>query len=115
MKIYVDGSGWNGRKSEYCVVIEDQIIRKLIPEKKTNNEMEYAALLEGFSLAKEGDIVMTDSQLVHGQVCKGWKVNFEHLKPLVEKAKKILAEKKLVLEWIPREENRAGQVLEGKA
>jgi ribonuclease HI len=112
MKIFVDGSGWNGRKSEYCVVMEDRIIRKELAEKKTNNEMEYAALLEAFSLSKEGDTVLTDSQLVQGQVCKEWKVNYEHLKPLVAKAKKLLAEKRLVLEWIPREENRAGQILE---
>lgn len=112
MKIYVDGSGWNGRKSEYCVVIGDRIIRKELPEKKTNNEMEYAALLEAFSLAKESDTILTDSQLVQGQVCKGWKINYEHLKPLAARAKQILAEKKLVLEWIPREENLAGQILE---
>ncbi|MFH1182018.1 MAG: RNase H family protein [Candidatus Woesearchaeota archaeon] len=112
MKIYVDGSGWNGRKSEYCVVAGEKIIRKQLAEKKTNNEMEYAALLEAFAIAKKGDIILTDSQLVHGQVCKGWKVNYEHLKPLVAKAKKLLAEKKLVLEWIPREENKAGQILE---
>jgi ribonuclease HI len=114
MNIFVDGSGWNGRKSEYCVVAGDQVIRKTLAEKKTNNEMEYAALLEAFALAKEHDIIMTDSQLVHGQVCKGWKVNYEHLRPLVAKAKKLLEEKKLILEWIPREENRAGHILEGK-
>jgi ribonuclease HI len=114
MKIYVDGSGWNGRKSEYCVV-SDKVIRKELHEKKTNNEMEYAALLEALSIAKEGDTILTDSQLVHGQVCKGWKVNYEHLMPLVAKAKVLVAEKKIALEWIPREENKAGHILEGKA
>jgi ribonuclease HI len=112
MDIYVDGSGWNGRKSAYCVIINGKVILKEIPEKKTNNEMEYAALLEAFSLAKEGDTILTDSQLVHGQVCKGWKVNYEHLRPLVAKAKKLLEEKKLILKWIPREENKAGHIFE---
>lgn len=115
MRFYVDGSGWNGRRSRYAVVAENgktSVAVKELQEQKTNNEMEYAALIEALKLARDGDEILTDSQLLVGQVSKGWKVNKTHLKPLVEKCKKLLIEKRARLEWVPREMNKAGKLLE---
>jgi len=115
MKIWVDGSGWNGKESKFAVAYEDGNCKKVrLPEEKTNNEMEYIALIEALESCSEGDEIFTDSQLVVGQVTKGWKVTKEHLFPLVMKAKKLVQEKKVKITWIPRKENYAGSLLEDK-
>jgi len=113
MKIWIDGSGWNGKESKYCVAFEDgRVFKKILFEKKTNNEMEYEALLEALDKCSEGDEIFTDSRLVVGQVTENWKVTKEHLFSLVMKAKKLIQEKKVKLSWITREENYAGGLLE---
>lgn len=114
MKIFFDGSGWNGKTSGYAVVFEDRrapIVVRLL-EKKTNNEMEYAGLLEALAHASDGDVLFTDSQLLVGQVLGGWKVNAVHLRPLVEKAKALVSAKRVTLVWLPREQNLAGKLFE---
>ena len=113
MKIWVDGSGWNGRESKYCIAFEDGIvIKEIIKEEKTVNEMEYMALIKALEVCNEKDEIFTDSQLVVGQVTKNWRITKEHLFPLVMKAKKLLQEKNCSLAWVPRRENRAGNLLE---
>ncbi len=115
MKIFFDGSGWNGKTSGYAVVFEDgrraPIVVRL-HEKKTNNEMEYVGLIEALQHAQPGDALFTDSQLLVGHVTAGGKVNYAHLRPLVAEAKRLLAAKKVTLTWVPREENKAGKVFE---
>jgi ribonuclease HI len=114
MEIWTDGSGWNGRKCEYAVVFEDgRVIRELFQTKCTNNEMEYAGLIRALKECKTGDHIITDSQLLVGHVTKNWKVNKDHLKPLVAEAKALLASKKATLSWVRREENKAGILIEG--
>jgi len=115
MRIFFDGSGWNGRTSGFAVVFADSkkapiIVR--LSEKRTNNEMEYAGLLEALTHAQSGDELFTDSQLLVGQVLGGWKVNAVHLRPLVEKAKALVPAKQVTLVWVPREQNLAGKIFE---
>lgn len=117
MRIYVDGSGWNGRRSRYAVVAEggktaSTAAIKEFEEHKTSNQMEYAALIEALKLARDGDEILTDSQLLVGQVSKGWKVNKAHLVPLVDECKRLRKSKRVKLEWVPREMNKAGKLLE---
>lgn len=115
MKIWVDGSGWNGKESRWCVAFEDGTIKKgSIPEEKTNNEMEYEALINALKLCSDKDCIFTDSQLVEGQIMKGWKITKEHLFPLVMKAKQLIKEKNVPLAWISRNENFAGHILDNK-
>ena len=114
MKIYCDGSGFNGQVSKWCVVLEDGTVKKgIIRENKTNNQMEYKALLNALKLAKKGDTIYTDSRLLEGQVMKNWKVNAEHLLSLVIQAKQLVKEKQIKIIWIPREKNLAGNILDG--
>lgn len=115
MKIWVDGSGYNGKISRYCILFEgSEPIIKVLKEKKTNNEMEYKALYEALRTAKGGETIYTDSQLVFGHLIKNWKQNYPHLREIAEKCKKLMTEKNINLVWIPREENKAGKILEGK-
>ncbi|MBI4360625.1 reverse transcriptase-like protein [Candidatus Micrarchaeota archaeon] len=115
MKTFFDGSGWNGQTSAYTVVFEDKkrppiIVR--LHEKKSNNEMEYAALIEALENANDGDELVGDSQLVERQLSGQYQVKAENLKPLFEKAKALYESKNVSLKWVPREQNKAGQFLE---
>lgn len=115
-RIFVDGSGFNGRTSGYCVVWENGpmgITHEVftLQENRTNNEMEYAAVIEALTSSSNNEIY-TDSQLVVNQVAGKWRVNEAHLKPLCQRVQELLKEKDSTLHWIPREENLAGHVLE---
>ena len=78
----------------------------------TNNEMEYAAVLWALNKAVDGDIILTDSQLVVNQVAGKWKVKEPRLDTLCKLARLKMEDKDVSLEWIPREENLAGKVLD---
>lgn len=113
MKIYIDGSGFNGRESKYIVAFEDgKIIKQQFKEEKTSNEMEYESLLKALEEANQGDEIFTDSQLLERQISGKYRVRAENLFPLFMKAKKLIEDKKVILKWIPREENYAGNLLE---
>ena len=119
MDIYVDGSGWNGRCSRFAVyggqVAPDKWMVAHIEtftEERTVNEMEYMAILYGLEVAKLGDRVLSDSQLVVNQLTKNWKLKAEHLRPLYNTARELLRVKGVTVKWVPREENLAGKVLE---
>jgi len=117
MKIYVDGSGWNGKESKAIVVNEKKIISKIVTsEKRTNNEMEYKALIEALKYVMDNKvkdaIICTDSQLVVGHTTKNWRVKAENLYPLVQHAIKLIEVTNAKIKWIPREENKAGHLLE---
>jgi len=112
-RIFIDGSGWNGKNSRYAIASENgyHYIHKS-RKKMTNNEMEYLALLHALEVCENNAIILTDSRLVVGQVCQNWKVKAENLFTHVQKAKNITSEKNVHLEWIPRGKNLAGHLLE---
>ncbi len=115
MKAWIDGAGalLEGRKAKTCVVFEDGDVKVTRYDRGTNNEMEYTALVQALSDPRaEGATVHTDSQLLVGQLTKGWKVRAGNLQPLNERARSLLDRKRATLIWVPREENRAGKVLE---
>lgn len=123
MNIYVDGAGWNGRFSAYAIKFEHPVnsigaIIKSVEGKKTNNEMEYTAVIAGAKLASEGDVIISDSQVVCNQI-RGllhpeadgiYRINKKHLKPLAEEAKRLILSKKISLKWV-HGENEAGTLL----
>lgn len=113
MKIFCDGSGWNGRESRWCVIVEgrDPIVQSYF-DSRTNNEMEYRSVLYAIATSNKDDIILTDSQLVVNQVNGKWKVKSEHLKTLCIRAQSLLELRGSTLKWIPREENLAGKVFE---
>jgi len=99
-------------------------------EHTTNNRAEYGALLLALNeLSEETDwldgekidikmniSIYTDSNLICEHLNKEWKVNKNH--DLVEKAKflleKIRKKHNINVFWIPRNENKAGIVFEGR-
>jgi ribonuclease HI len=120
LTFYVDGSGWNGKESRACIVIEgtdkngSKFTRKiLITDNRefTNNYMKYLALALVMGMVKDGDVIYTDSKLIVGQILHNWKVNYPHLKEFVDFIKAMLKEVKAEIKWIPREQNIAGKLL----
>ena len=114
MKYFCDGSGFNGRKAEYAVTDADGNIlrRKTFNQDYTNNDMEYEAVIYALTIAKDGDTILTDSQLVVNQLTKGWKVKARNLMVKYNHAKDLYENKNISLLWIPRDENLAGKIFE---
>ena len=112
-EIYIDGSGWNGFESRYAIAINNDVcIVKKFNEEKSNNVMEYEALISALDICTQYSVIYTDSQLVVNQVNGKWKIKQNHLYSLVQSAKSLLNDKKAKIIWIPREQNKAGYLLE---
>ena len=115
MRTWIDGAGalLEGQKAKTCVLFEDGDVKVTEYDHGTNNEMEYTALIQALSDPRsDAGTIFTDSQLLVGQLTRGWKVRAENLRPLNERARALLTQRKATLVWVPREENRAGKVLE---
>jgi len=106
---FCDGGGFNGKSSKIAFGKDLMFIRVLeIEEERTNNEMEYLALITALTFGDEEELFLTDSKLVVNQINNNWKCNFKHLERLRDIAKILLEKKKGVIMWCPREENLAG-------
>lgn len=78
---------------------------------KTNNEAELLAILELLQTVRSKRLtIKSDSQLAVNLITKRWFTDIERLKEILRKIWVI--EKNFVIEWIPREENRAGWYIE---
>jgi len=116
MKYYCDGGGWNGEHSRWAIVDQN---KKLIMYAKiyghdsvTNNVAEYSAVLNAIMIAKNGDEIISDSQLVIYQLIGKYKCKAEHLQPLHTAGLRLLDLKKIKLTWLPRTKNLAGILLD---
>jgi len=134
MKIYIDGSAKGNPGPGMSIALIEKYFTKFLDEdvilKKTfdnitNNQAEYNSLILALEYIdnvrrdlkehKEKEItIITDSKLIVGQINDGWKVNKN--RALVLKAKKKINELKkefdIDLEWISREQNEAGLMIQ---
>ncbi|MGH2685724.1 MAG: ribonuclease HI family protein [Actinomycetota bacterium] len=95
--------------------VVEAISRALGPV-KDHHLAEFAALIEGLKLAKLYGVdkirVFLDSELVVNTVVGDWKLEPEHLAPLLEEARSLFetfTDRKLV--WVPREMNTEADLL----
>lgn len=114
-RIYCDSS-----TREACIVVEgeDPIVIPY-PEPVTVNVGEYKAVIialeEALNRRLEEVEILTDSLLVVNQVRGLWKCRKKHLRPYCNWVRFLLpcvSIRGCELNWIPREENPAGKVLE---
>lgn len=83
----------------------------------TNNFAEYTALVEALKKVKElrieGDVaVRSDSQLLVGQMSKGWEAKGGGYLEKLKEAKELTREFGLLtFEWVPREKNQEADLL----
>ncbi len=124
--IYADGAArGNPGPAGIGVVIEDErgrVLKELsqFVGRKTNNQAEYIALIQGLEAAAEykADAVQVrlDSELLVHQLRGEYKVKSPLLKPLRNKAQELLARYKVVgIEHIERQYNRAADRLANRA
>lgn len=107
--VYIEHDGWQ--------VVQ---ISMVVGNNKTNNEVEYEALIATIewlvqenSLGKEECFINIDSSLVHGQVVKNWKCNYDHLRVLRDKARELIsaAPFPITIKWDRRTSNEAANEL----
>jgi ribonuclease HI len=111
---WADGSGWSGKQAAWLICNEfGHVESKKYTEPKTNNEMEYEAVINALEQCKKGDEIRTDSQLVVSQVKGAWKCKDIKLFPLMLKAQALYKAKQATITWIPRKESMAGNLIEG--
>lgn len=109
-KIFVDGSGYNGINSAYCVIVNygeilSKKFTKVFDEKIYVPEIEYIAIIAGLELAKKDSIIYSDREdVVDGLNLKRKPLNFE----LFKKARELMEEKNIIIVHISREKNVAG-------
>lgn len=112
--VYIDGGCTpNPGIMKICVVEGERETVKTL-DYGTNNEAEYLALLwalEYVSIA--GDLtIYSDSQLVVNQVNGHWRVKSLNLQAFCIKAQEFMEGRPVTLEWVPREQNTAGILLD---
>ena len=124
--IYADGAArGNPGPAGIGVVIEDergQVLKEVsqFVGRKTNNQAEYMALIQGLEAVAEyqADAVLArlDSELLVRQLRGEYKVKSPLLKPLMRQVRELLARYKVVgIEHIEREYNRAADRLANRA
>lgn len=120
IRIYTDGSG-NG----YAVAAAYQDnniigVKGVCSPGITNNMAEYQGVINALELIKELKIddtyqILTDSQLVMGQLFRYWRINEPKLRPSWLYIKNWLKDNKMVynvtFKQIPRKDNLADAVL----
>ena len=112
MKIYCDGSGWNGKLSKFGIITDDGKHSTMIfPYPLTNNVMEYSSIILACIVAHENDEIFSDSQLAVNQIKGDWKTKDCSLFPLMQAAKSLIQGKHLSLRWIPRGQNKADKIV----
>jgi ribonuclease HI len=118
-KFHIDGAGArpDGTNSGYSFVyLGTDLTRVRRNNGMTNNEAEYAALIAvlRYVARRSRVLIYSDSQLVCRQFSGQYAVREPRLADLLEWARRIISEKNLrvKLEWIPREKNLAGRLLE---
>ena len=112
MKIYCDGSGFNGSVSKFGIITEHGKKSAMVfNENITSNVMEYSAIIMAGIIAKPGDELLSDSQLAVNQISGTWKTKDADLFPLRQAASELIQGKNLKLKWIPREQNKADKIV----
>ena len=122
--VYVDGLALpsNPGTGTYGYVIYEGSLKLaegegLAGRNVTSNFSEYTALVEALKrlveLRKQGDVLIrSDSQLLVGQMSRGWKVKGGVYVPKLKEARDLLAGfGSVTFEWIPREQNQEADLL----
>lgn len=118
LEVYIDGGCTpNPGKMRIAIVIPSEDISRVLPlDEGTNNRAEYLAFIYamemviGRKITHVPTVFYTDSQLLYGQVVKGWKVKKN--KDLYDEAMTLFDPSYMRLEQIPRNKNEAGWLLE---
>lgn len=115
MIFYVDGS----RSSLGCqIAITDiegsPICIEYLGENLTNIELEYEAILGACIRADENSKIFTDCEICVKQIQNTYKVKNKKFMVYLDKIRPLIKEKNIIVEWVSRDANLAGYILENK-
>ena len=113
--LYCDGSGWNEECCRTAVCSdEDGFLEVKKHPRATSNVMEYTALIAALERAAvSGEkLILSDSSLAVNQINGKWKIKSETLFPLAMTARRLMRQTGCKVEYVPREKNLAGHLLE---
>jgi ribonuclease HI len=119
--IYVDGGAYNNgrvnQSARVCVVHENEVVIHEDAGNHTNNEAEFIAIGKAFDWVnkniKEDEVVaiFSDSKLAVNMINYLWEGQVIRLKELRDEMASEMP-KNVVVKWIYRDYNKAGQYLE---
>ncbi|MEU6155521.1 bifunctional RNase H/acid phosphatase [Actinosynnema sp. NPDC047251] len=129
MKVVVEadgGSRGNPGPAGYGAVVRDAATGEVLVERSegigvaTNNVAEYRGLIAGLRAAAElgasAVVARMDSKLVVEQMSGRWQVKHPSMQPLAREAREVASGFASVsYEWIPRERNKAADLLANEA
>jgi ribonuclease HI len=95
LDIWIDGCGFNGEWSRFAVFCQDGSCKIVdMACNQTADEMRQHSLLYALNhIAGDGDRIFTDS------------------KPVISEGTHLLGGRDVKIEWVPKEENKAGRLL----
>lgn len=121
MEIYIDGAsrgnqfGSGKRKGRIAVVMKGNRLVEDVGD-VTNNQAEYLALIKALKILRERKIkkarIYSDSELLVRQISGEYRVKNPNIRPLHSKVMNLLVGMDVSVNWIPRERNPAGRLLE---
>jgi len=114
-KIYCDCETYNNGKegqNSFIVVLKGNKVLKEEVGDRTCNEGELLAINLAIREAKDNDVIYSDSQLAVNLTNGLWKAHKKHLIPYIRQNRKLLMDKIVGIKWLPREENKAGILIE---
>jgi len=120
IKAQIDGKSLGNPGQAYWIALFDRKIGESNryygeADNLTNNEAEYNGLILALEKVPENCEleIETDSKLLVGQMVQNWRINYQHLYELNQRANDLIRNKriKLNLKWIPREKNISDLVL----
>lgn len=110
---YSDGSGWNGKRSGVCYGNDKRgYALRWTNTKLTNNEAEYEALFECCKVCPNDSHIIIDSKLIANQISGTWRINSKRFDTMVKRIRQLIGQKGLTIEWMLRENNKAGKYIE---
>lgn len=115
MIFYVDGS----KSSLGCQIaitdVEGSVIcTEYLGEDLTNIDLEYEAILAAAIRSDKDSRIFTDCKLCVKQIEGDYVVNLDKFNVYLNKIRPLVKEHNISIEWIPREANLAGYILESK-
>lgn len=115
MIFYVDGSNsLLGCQIAITDVEGSPICIEYLGENLTNIELEYEAILGAVLRSDENSIIFTDCKHCVKQIYNEYKVKNEKFVTYLDKIRPLVKEKNIKIEWISRDANLAGYILESR-
>lgn len=115
MIFYVDGSKSTlGCQIAITDIEGSPICIEYLEENLTNIELEYEAILAACIRANDNSRIFTDCEICVKQINNLYKVKNKKFMVYLNKIRPLVKEKKISIEWVSRNANLAGYILENK-